>query len=317
MYSKVNYTVVGLFVLLFGAGLIWFAFWLAKYDMKEQYDTYKMYFTESVAGLAKDSTVKLRGVDVGRVSDIRIDPNNIERVEVIVKIKQGVPIKEDMVAHVEMIGVTGLLSVVIDGGSNRAKTLRPRPGYIPVIKTKPSWFFKAKEGLGSLTEQLNMLLEKSQKLFTSKNLDNIDKILDNTQRVTQKAEVLESKAIVSLDEVNTAISELRRSMKNLNLKFDTATEDFHQMQNDFHTISKSTVPAIRKLQQTAKNFNRVTLKVEKGLDRGDYNMKKIFEPLIIDTSLLTTQINAMIREMEESPSDFVFKSRKARKGPGE
>jgi phospholipid/cholesterol/gamma-HCH transport system substrate-binding protein len=317
MYSKVNYTVVGVFVLLFGAGLIWFAFWLAKFDMKEQYDTYKMYFTESVAGLAKDSTVKLKGVDVGRVAAIRIDPRDVERVEVLVKIRHGVPIKADMVAHVEMIGVTGLLSVVIDGGTNSAPTLQPKPGYIPVIKTRPSWFFKAKQGIGALSEQLTTLLEKSQKIFTTKNIQNIDEILENTKRVTQKAELLESKAIESLDEVRMTIRDLNSSMHTIEQRFGAATDDFHQIQNDFHTLSKATVPAIKKIEQTTRGINRVTRKVERGLDRGDYNLKKIFEPLIIDTSLLTTQINSMIREMEESPSDVIFKSRKPRKGPGE
>ena len=82
MYSRVNYTIVGIFVLMFGAGLIWFAFWLAKYGIHREFDTYKLYMTESVAGLSKDSVVKLRGVDIGRVSEIRINPDNIENVEV-------------------------------------------------------------------------------------------------------------------------------------------------------------------------------------------------------------------------------------------
>ncbi len=70
--------------------------------------------TESVSGLSKDSIVKLRGVDIGRVSEIRIDPENIEKIDVFLKIKHGVPIKEDMIAHTQMLGVTGLLSIEID-----------------------------------------------------------------------------------------------------------------------------------------------------------------------------------------------------------
>lgn len=310
MYSKVNYAAVGLFVLLFGAGLILFAFWLAKFDMKAQYESYRMYFAESVAGLSKDSTVKLKGVNVGRVAAIRIDPDNIERVEVQVKIKEGVPIKEDMVAHVEMIGVTGLLSVVIDGGSNGAKTLQPRPGYMPIIKTKKSWFFKAKEGMGALSEHLNALLEKSQKIFTGKNLDNIDKILENSRVATQKAVVLEEKALHSLDGMSTAVNEIRDTMKRLDHRVTGVT-------NDFHAISKASLPALRKLQETTQHFNRVAIKVERGLDRGDYDLKQIFQPLVIDSSLLIDQINGLIRQMEANPSDFIFKSRKPKKGPGE
>jgi len=67
MYSRVNYTIVGIFVLLFGIGTVLFSFWLAKYGFRQPYDTYRLYMYESVSGLSKDSIVKLRGVDVGRV----------------------------------------------------------------------------------------------------------------------------------------------------------------------------------------------------------------------------------------------------------
>ncbi len=310
MYSRVNYAAVGLFVLLFGVGLIAFAFWLAKFDSQEAWDTYKMYFTESVTGLSKDATVKLRGVDVGRVAAIRIDPHNIEQVEVTVKIKQGVPIKEDMVAHVEMIGVTGLLSVLIDGGSNGAKTLQPKVGNPPTIQTKASWFYKAKEGMGELSERMSWLLKRSQKILTEQNIANFEKILANLSLATQKAVILESKAIVSLDEMTNAVNEIRDTMQRLDRRVSGAV-------GDFHTITEATLPALKRLQQTTNNFNRVARKVEKGLNRGDYDLKQIFQPLITDSTLLIDEINGLIRKIETNPSDFIFKSRKSRKGPGE
>lgn len=131
--------VVGIFVLLFGIGLVLFAFWLGKYDMKDQYYTYKLEIRESLSGLSIDSDVMLRGVDIGRVSAIRIDPDNVEITEVYVNILQNVTIKEDMVATTKMFGITGLLSIEIEGGTNAAKTLQPTDDYIPTIKTKPSW----------------------------------------------------------------------------------------------------------------------------------------------------------------------------------
>ncbi|OQX49612.1 MAG: hypothetical protein B5M46_04730 [Epsilonproteobacteria bacterium 4484_20] len=49
MYSRVNYMIVGIFVLLFGAGLVGFTFWLAKYNIKNEYILYKLYMKESVS----------------------------------------------------------------------------------------------------------------------------------------------------------------------------------------------------------------------------------------------------------------------------
>jgi len=317
MYSRVNYTIVGIFVLLFGVGLVWFAFWLAKYGIHREFDTYRLHMTESVSGLSKDSVVKLRGVDIGRVSEIRIDPENIEKIDVFLKIKHEVPIKENMVAQTQMLGVTGLLSIEIDGGTNEAKTLEPTPDYIPVIHTAPSWFNKTTEGLGTLAERITLLVDKGQKLLSEKNIETLDKVFDNTEKITAKAEEVEQKAINSLDEVDITLREFRASMDTITKELTAAREDFKTMQKDFSNIKEVTVPMVTTLMTTMKNFNHVTLEFGKSIDRGDYNAKKIFEPMIVDIGILTDQLNDLAKEFEQSPSDILFKSRKPRRGPGE
>jgi len=303
MYSRVNYTVVGLFVLLFGIGLVGFSFWLAKYGLRQKYDLYKIYMYESVAGLSKDSVVKLRGVDIGRVKEIRIDPEHIERVEILLNIKQGIPIKEDMVAHTSLVGVTGLLNIEIEGGSNEAKTLKPTEEYIPVIKSSSSWFDATKKDIGTLTVRLVNLLEQTDKLLSDENIETLSRILKNT-------EVLSAKGSLLLDETNSTVVAFKTAVENLNNDAGVITQVFTKLGNE-------TIPAVKKLRETTQNFNRMTLKVEKSLDRGDYDIKKIFEPLLVDMEILSEQVNALAKEFKESPSDILFKSRKRRRGPGE
>ncbi len=310
MYSRVNYTIVGIFVLLFGAGLMWFAFWLAKYGIHREFDTYKLHMIESVSGLSKDSVVKLRGVDIGRVSEIRIDPENIEKIDVFLKIKHGVPIKEDMIAHTEMLGVTGLLSIEIDGGTNGAKNLEPTVDHIPVIRSAPSWFTKTTRGLGTLSERITSLVDKSQKLLSEKNIETLGKVFENTERFTDKGLEVEDKVITSLDEVDLTLREFRVSMTKMNDKLTKLTEDFTD-------IKKVSISTIDKLMETTKNFNRVTLKVEKSLDRGDYNLRKILEPVLVEIEVLSHQVNDLAQQLAQSPNDLLFKARTPRKGPGE
>lgn len=317
MYSKVNYTIVGIFVLLFGAGLVWFAFWLAKYGLHEDFDTYRLEMKDSIAGLSKDSNVKLHGVDVGRVSQIRINPKNIETVEIILKIQKGIPVKEDMIASTQMLGVTGLLSIEIDGGTNAAKTLEPTDTYVPLIKTKPSLVSKLTNSLGGLGDRLEVLLVQSEKLLSDDNIENVAKVLDNVEVITQKGEAVGDKAITSLEEVDVTLQEFRVSMVNINEKFEKATRDFKLMQKDFASIKKVSIPTIDKLFQTSKDFRRVTLKFERSLDRGDYNLKKMLEPVLVEVQILSNQLNTMSRQLGQNPSDLLFKSRKSRRGPGE
>ncbi len=303
MYSRVNYTIVGIFVLIFGAGMVWFAFWLAKYDLQQEFDTYRIEMNESVAGLSIDSDVQLRGVEIGSVSKIEINPKNIETVEIYVKIKRGIPIKEDMVAHTQMFGVTGLLSIEIDGGTNAAKTLVPTDDYIPLIKSKPSFLTRLTGDIDGVGSKIEALLLQSQKLLSDHNIETMGNILDNMEKVTAKGEVLEDHAMVTMDHINAKLTE--------------AIEEFKQMQQDFKEIKEASIPTIDKLMETSKNFNRATLKFEKSVDRGDYNLKKILEPILIEIQILTNQLTMMSRELEQNPSGLLFKSRKSRKGPGE
>jgi phospholipid/cholesterol/gamma-HCH transport system substrate-binding protein len=303
MYSKVNYTIVGIFVLLFGAGMVWFAFWLAKYGLQKEFDTYRLEMKESISGLSGDAKVKLNGVNIGRVSKIQINPQDIETVEILVEIEKGIPIKEDMIASTQMFGITGLLSIEIEGGTNAAKTLVPTKKYIPLIKTKPSLLSKLTYNLNGMSEKIENLLQQSQKLLSDHNIETMGNILDNTEKATARVEALEDKVMVSLEEVNMTLKEFRISMA--------------KVTTDFSDMKEVTVPTIDKLKETSQNFNRVALKIEKSIDRGDYNLKKIFEPILIDMDILLGQLNDMSRSLENNPSDLLFKSRESRRGPGE
>jgi phospholipid/cholesterol/gamma-HCH transport system substrate-binding protein len=172
-----------------------------------------------------------------------------------------------------------------------------------VIRTKPSWINTAKRDLGALVEKLNTLTVQADKLLDDRNIELFGEILENTRDVTRKS-------VSVMDEANATLVSYREAIARINRDLETATRDFSR-------ITDATVPAVKKLTETTRNFNRLTLKVEKSLDRGDYNIKKIFEPLLVNIEILSDQINAMAKEFEESPSDIFFKARKTRRGPGE
>ncbi len=68
MEEKVNFAIVGVFVLGLGAALIAGVLWLSSGGAyRKAYDTYQTYMDESVSGLSRDAPVRYRGVEVGRV----------------------------------------------------------------------------------------------------------------------------------------------------------------------------------------------------------------------------------------------------------
>jgi len=173
----VNLAVVGAFVLLLGVAAIAALLWLAAGGAwAPQVDLYQAIEEESVAGLNVDASVKFNGVDVGKVTSIKLDPLDPGRVRLVFAIVRGTPIKVDTLAMLKTQGLTGIAYVELDGGGPASQPLRAgTDGALPQIRTKPS--------LGARLE--NLLAGALSKLDTT--TTNIDKLLsdDNRRAVTQ------------------------------------------------------------------------------------------------------------------------------------
>ena len=83
----------------------------------KEYDSYLVYLTESVSGLNRQAPVKYRGVVVGLVREIALDPEELERVRVMLAIERGMPIKQDTVAMLSTQGLTGIAYLDLRAGA--------------------------------------------------------------------------------------------------------------------------------------------------------------------------------------------------------
>ena len=123
MKARTSYVLVGLFVLTLGVVLIAAILWLTTGGPPKDYDFYLVYMTESVTGLNLDAPVKYKGVNRGRVREIELDPNDPERVRVLLVVQKGTPINSATKATLEYQGLTGIASINLVGGSKDAQPL--------------------------------------------------------------------------------------------------------------------------------------------------------------------------------------------------
>jgi len=292
MESKTNYIIVGIFVVLFSIGLAVFAFWLEKYGLKEDFTYYKAFMKESVSGLSRDSSVKYRGVDVGIVETIRINPKNSEQVELLLSVEKDTPIKEDMSVVLKFYGLTGLAFIEIEGGSKESPLLKSQNGDIPVIKSAPSIYTRLNESLPDIAQKLSTALGKIDRLLNDKNLSNISESIDN-------------------------IKEISLYVKNFKSKVGLAVENSAVMQ-------KKVIVSFGKVADAADEVKLMAHNINKSLKRGDYNIKTLSTPTFEQTNELLSELQSLANELEEvvlsiqkSPSDLLFKQTTPKLGPGE
>jgi len=187
MDDKVNYALVGFFVLVLGAVLVAGVLWLAAgLGGKQAMDPYQAVIQESVAGLNVDAPVKYLGVDVGKVAHIGIDPQNSQQVRLHFQIARGTPIKSDSVAVLKTQGLTGIAYVELSGGSAGAQPLKPGPdGAAPTIPFKLSLGARLENVLTNVLANVNRVSDNLNAVFDSGNQAALRSTLADTAALAQ------------------------------------------------------------------------------------------------------------------------------------
>jgi phospholipid/cholesterol/gamma-HCH transport system substrate-binding protein len=225
MEPKVNYLLVGLFVVVLGVTSLAVVLWLSKGDYRGIYDRYYTYMRESVSGLSVDSAVRYRGVEVGRVKEIILDPENPEEVRLGLDIVRGTPIKEDTTAVLETQGLTGITTVNLTGGSRDAPPLTAKANQkYPVIKSAPSLFTRldsalsrilADESLPTLLPNLNSLVDDARGVVDVKSRADLKRILADLAQVTHILSARQAQLDHSLVKADEALERFASLGKNM------------------------------------------------------------------------------------------------------
>ena len=303
-----NYAIVGAFVLVLGAMLIAGVLWLASGGaFQKKYDLYLAIEDESVAGLNLNAPVKYNGVDVGKVRDIHLDPENPERVRLIFAIERGTPIKVDTVAVLKTQGLTGIAYVELNGGAKDAAPLRATtPGEYPVIRTKPSLSAR-------LENVLTTVLAKLDSTSSS-----INAILSDENRLAFKS---------ALADIAAVSHTLAARKDTLDAGIVSAARTF----DNGARVSAQLGPVIERIKRSAeaveKMGDEVTLassNAGKTVDSVGADMKRFtaetlpeLQRLLGEISVLSTSLRRLSEQTERNPAGLLFGRSPVPEGPGE
>lgn len=301
MEEKVNFAIVGIFVLVLSVALAGGVLWLSSgKSYRTVYDTYQTYMKESVSGLNLNAPVRYRGVEVGRVQKITLAPDNVEQVQLTLGIERGTPVKIDTVALLQTHGLTGLTYVELTGGSRDAPALVKQSGEaFPVIKTGPSLMMRLDTSVSALfanlnqtSENINALLDEDNRLAIKRTLKDIE-VLSHTLASRQK-------------EIDSALTSAARTMDNtarltddLPQRIQHSAEAFDRMANELGRAGASTTATM----DSTRQFTSETLPE--------------VHQLVLELRDLTVSLRRISGEMEQNPGMLLHGKSAAKRGPGE
>ncbi len=315
MNNKVNYTLIGISVLLGLAVMFGFAYWMLKPSSDEETQKYLIYFDESVLGLNLDAPVKYRGITVGKVIRLRINPKNTEQVEVTVDILKSTPIKENTVAKLTAQGITGLTYINLTQGANDAPPLKAKPGEkYPVIKTVPSFFEHFERSLGDVSAQLSATLYKTQKLLNDENQKQVSLLLQRTANVMDKFDrLLDDKTLQhfhssmrNLDKITTKVD---TTIPHIDAFIDKSSAWEDNINSSFESIKGTYLNMNKTMSNMAVSFS----KAQHGFDTMSRNVNNT----MLESQNVMIDLQNTLQDFEHNPSNVLYKKTELKTAPGE
>lgn len=271
MNPRINYTLVGVFVVfltLAGLGLL---AWLSQDTRQLQRQPYVTYFSESVAGLNERATVRYLGVPVGIVERISLDQEVEGRVRLDLRIDPDTPIRESSVATLQNQGITGLLFVEISSGnadSPRLKTSADKPA---VITSQASRLLQIADALGESLGQVNELIQNLNNLTFQISLltdaemrDKIGALLDSVVRLTTSFDAqLDSLDLQVYADLAHSLIQLSDEMQQQLVRIPDSVDGMgRQVQESLEQAGRQLALISRDSQATARQVSPVLSELE-------------------------------------------------------
>lgn len=188
METDKHYFFEGLFIIVLSVAAAFFAVWLGSPGHHDDV-LYRIRFAESVSGLAVGDPVTFRGVDVGTVKSMRVDPEDTRLVRVEVRLRKDTPVKTDTRASLVLKGITGVVNIELSGGDPAARLLLAvtPAGTIPEIPTEKTGFKAVLDELPKLVEKFSAIEDQASKVV--KNVGGLtNKVKDNPSLLLRRPE---------------------------------------------------------------------------------------------------------------------------------
>ncbi len=312
MEPEARYTTVGATLLALVVAVVLAMAWLARTGARADFRYYAIYFErQSLEGLQIGGDVNMRGVKVGRVESYSISRQNINRVQVTVRIDRNSPVSTNTVAIVDRNILTGLARI------NLATPGQPGPelAEVPTGESYPV-IPEGQSDIEQLTGAMNRLaitgasaLTNMEQLLNKENREAFGATLANLRQVSGAL----SKRMGRLDEVADALAKSA-------VEFGKSSRDIAVA---VERVSAGAQPAIKQADATLRDLARavqalerettaLAKRLEQATDSGAHEIRATAQELRSSAEILSRAADRL-----QDPRAVIFGPSAAQLGPGE
>lgn len=299
MENKAHAFAAGLFVLILGACALLAVFWLG--GIQDKTNDYVVVTKQNIGGLNPQAQVRYRGIRVGKVSDIRLDPEDYTNILITISVRDDVPLTHGTVAKLNYQGVTGLAHILLLETGKDKTPLAPNDEEPPHIQMLPSMLDELSEmGVASM-RQVQLLVSNLNALLNDQNRQHLGQTMANLDAASGQVKP-------AIEQLNLSLRQIAKLLSEDNLaSVQRTTKELGPLLADTRRLLGS-------MQATTEKLDGA---IGEASGAGTAALVPRLNDMATDISATSRQLGRLLRILEESPQGLVFGTPELPPGPGE
>lgn len=299
MENKSHAFAAGLFALLLGLAALLATYWLS--GSREASRDYIVVTKQNIGGLNPQAQVRYRGIRVGKVSDIRLDPDDYSNILVTISVNEDVPLTTGTVAKLNYQGVTGLAHILLLETGKDMAPLEPDGDKLPRITMIPSLLDELGETGAATLKQARQMMASANALLSEENRAHLTATLANLEAASGSMKP-------ALQNLNVTLVQMKKVLDDRNVK------QLSQAAAEVGPLLSDTRILIGKMQVATDKLDVAIGDASAG---GTSALMPRLNELAVDFSMTSRQLSRVLRILEDTPQGLVFGAPAQPPGPGE
>ena len=197
MENKSHAIVSGVFVVLVTALLVVLAYWLTRDDTVRR--SYEISSAEAITGLQPQAAVRFKGVPVGRVTAIALDPREHGHVLITISVDEKAPVTQSTYATLGFQGLTGLSYIQLDESADTpAQPLPAPPDGLARIPMHSNLMARLSAQGGAILQQVEQTTQRVNGLLAPQNQQALVKAITQLGDAAASISALSARAQAAL-----------------------------------------------------------------------------------------------------------------------
>ena len=298
MENRSHALIAGLFTLLLGISAIAALWWFS--GKQEETSQYTVTTRKTISGLNPQATVRYRGIRVGKVESIELDPKDVRTTLISITVRKDIPVTLGTTAKLGFQGVTGIAHILLEDAGSDETPVMAGAGERAQIPMQDSLIQELTDVGGDTLRNAREFLNSANQVLNAENRQNVARMLVNLEATTSNAREA------------TAQLRLLLTPENIRLLHSTLMRA-DQAVGQVGPFCIEARGLVGRLQSVSEKLETT---LEETASSAGTLIPRVNE-LTVELLASSHQFNRVLQMLEDSPQSLIFGHQKALPGPGE